>query len=94
MSDCSQHKKDILGETDMKVLAEMIGDLHYESLAELFKHLSNKILKDGTNDLRKNKDRLASELYSVSGNLSEAYKGIKKAWQISKPFMTDSTTIK
>lgn len=35
MSDCKNHKKEVAGISDMKVLAEAIGDLHYEALAEV-----------------------------------------------------------
>jgi len=40
LPDCSQHKKEVAGILDMKVLAEMIGDLHYETLAEFLNSLA------------------------------------------------------
>lgn len=50
MSNCSQHKKEVAGISDMKVLAEMQGDLHYETMAQLFKELGDKLASDGLKD--------------------------------------------
>jgi len=43
MSNYINHKKEVLGESDMKVLAEKIGDLHYETLSEFICELSDKL---------------------------------------------------
>lgn len=91
MSDnCSKHKKEIAGISDMKLLAEMIGDLHYESFAELLKNLSDKIYNDGFKDRNSGKVRLSNELYFASGHLREAFKNIESAYHISKPFMKEN----
>jgi hypothetical protein len=87
MSDCSQHKKDVAGIEDMKVLAEIIGDLHYETLAELIHSLAKKIEKDGVKDFRNRRTDLASELYQTCYLLFQASRHVKKAYAISKPFM-------
>lgn len=47
MSDCSQHPKSLFGETDMKKVAEAIGDLHYKKLYALLKYLEVKLFIDG-----------------------------------------------
>lgn len=49
-SDCSKHKKEVLGCSDMKQLAEMIGDLHYESLEIFLRELKRKLEADGRKD--------------------------------------------
>ncbi len=83
MSNCSQHEKDILGISDMKVIARMIGDLHYETLHALLFELSNKIYNDATNDAEDGRQKLDKTSY----HLKEASMSMKEVWQISKPFM-------
>lgn len=87
MDNCSQHKKSVAGIEDMKVLAEMIGDLHYESLVALLGRLSIKLYKDGLKDRGGERDQLGYALCDASNNVAAAAVDINKAWQISKPFM-------
>lgn len=61
--NCSKHKKDILGVTDMKDLAEMIGDLHYETLSEFLDKLSDKLYLDGAKDSAANRIKLGDMLH-------------------------------
>jgi len=93
MSDCSQHKKDIAGISDMKVLAEMIADLHYETLARLLNQLTLEINEDGTNDYNSGRMTLGGLLIECGENLSSAANCMEAAWQISKRFMKDKTTL-
>ncbi|HXS61096.1 MAG TPA: hypothetical protein VN703_09845 [Candidatus Sulfopaludibacter sp.] len=51
MKDCSNHKKDVAGISDMKELATLIGDLHYETLGDFLHCLSNKLKIDSDKDL-------------------------------------------
>lgn len=85
--DCSQHKTSVAGISDMKKLAEMIGDLHYETLAELLDYLANKFARDAINDAKAGRYSLATELNCASQNIHEAFGNIESAWEISKPFM-------
>lgn len=87
MSDCSKHKKEVAGVSDMKKLAEMIGDLHYESLAHLLVELNIKLYLDSSKDFSENRIGLSNNLNAASNRIQEAAKYIYKAWQISKPFM-------
>lgn len=89
MSDCSKHKKEIEGISDMKILAEKIGDLHYESLSELLYHLQDKIWKDGQKDIFNGRVNLGENLLDASISLDAVAEFIKKAWEISKPFMSE-----
>lgn len=92
MSDCSQHKKEVAGISDMKVLAEMIGNLHYESLAHLLYHLSDKLYEDGKKDFHAGRTQLARELFKAQLSVHEAHTEIEQAWKLSKPFMTKKQT--
>ncbi len=87
MSNCSKHQKEILGVTDMKELAEMIGDLHYETLSELLYQISKKIKIDGIKDTEAGREKLGQSLYIASRFLISARDQIEQSWQISKPFM-------
>lgn len=87
MSDCSNHKKDVAGISDMKVLAEMIGDLHYETLASMMKNLYDKLWKDGQKDIKEGRTEIGNQLLDASFCADEVRFHIEQAWQISKPFM-------
>lgn len=87
MSDCSNHKKDLFGHTDMKEVAEAAGDLHYEPLSELYHHLAVKLNKDAKRDASDSKVNLSIELMNAAHYTELAYLNLRRAWQISKPFM-------
>lgn len=88
---CENHKKEVAGISDMKVLAEMIGDLHYEALTELLNNLKLKLYQDFDRDLRGNKFKLSYALHRAAIKIGEAATDIEKAWQISKKFMEPKT---
>ena len=86
-NNCSNHKKEVAGISDMKALAEMIGDLHYETLAKLLDELSLKIYKDSVNDKKAGRVQIASLLESASSYFTSAFLEIDGAWRISKLYM-------
>lgn len=85
--DCSNHRKDVFGEHDMKKLAEEIGDLHYEALGEFLLRLKEKIQHDSTKDKEAGRYLLANKLWVASGGIYTAYVNVTIASSISKPFM-------
>jgi hypothetical protein len=87
MSNCSQHKKEVAGISDMKELANLIGDLHYESLTELLGALAEKISMDGHKDEANGRMRLSQRLYTIAGYLCKASIHSSWAWKISEPYM-------
>jgi|ERR1700734_1710946 len=89
MSNCANHPKEVAGISDMKVLAEMIGDLHYETLEEFLLCLARKIDDDADVDFEAGRKNLGGVLYEAAVLIFDARKAIGKAWEISKPFMTD-----
>lgn len=84
---CENHKKEVSGISDMKVLAEMIGDLHYETLTKLLGMLGTKIYADGVADRIAGRTNLGYALHDASNQLLIAASFINNAWLISKPFM-------
>lgn len=85
--DCSEHKKEVAGISDMKVLAEMIGDLHYETFSEFLLELHKKLQIDLDKDKASERLQLAYELKWASIFINCASHHIKKSWELSKPFM-------
>jgi hypothetical protein len=91
MSDCSKHKKEVGGISDMKVLAEAIGDLHYEALAEFLECLRDKIYADAGKDYDAGRYSLGGRLNHAAFFIGQAHLMIERAWKISEPFMNSST---
>lgn len=84
--DCSGHKKDLFGERDMKKVAEVIGDLHYEAMAELYNHLAEKHLNDHLKNKKDHPDEAAALIW-MHHAVNKASCGAERAWKISKPYM-------
>jgi hypothetical protein len=87
MSTCSKHKKELLGVSDMKALAQMVGDLHYETLKDFIHELSKKLNDDAMQDFQNGRTRLSSRLLGASVTLRAVYQWLKEAWSISEPYM-------
>ena len=87
--NCSKHEKQVLGESDMKVLATAIGNLHYETLTELLTEMRHKIFEDGRNDFLNGRTKLSGFLFDAASGLSQAAQSMEQAWLISKPFMKE-----
>jgi len=71
----------------MKELAEMIGDLHYETLDILMDNLAVKIFKDAIKDREGGRVKLCTALQNASLYMQKSRRYIDEAWKISKPFM-------
>ncbi|MCK5918072.1 MAG: hypothetical protein KAG34_06585 [Cocleimonas sp.] len=57
-----KHTDNIKHYDDLEVLAESLGDLYYDSLADFLNLLSDKILSDGEADRRRNRTKLSGHL--------------------------------
>jgi hypothetical protein len=87
--NCSSHEKAVLGESDMKKLAAIVGNLHYETLTEFLYHLSQKINYDGEKDYESGREKLASALQYLSMSIFESSLRSNIVWQICKPYMKE-----
>lgn len=67
-------------------LAEKIGDLRYDALADFLKELSLKIEKDGLKDESRGRVKLATQLKKTADELKTCSENIKVAWDICEPF--------
>lgn len=68
-------------------LAQELGDLRYDALAEFLFQFSSKLELDSAADLGRGRSQLANSLAKASKNIEEAAKDIQKTWQISEPYM-------
>ena len=68
-------------------LAESMGDLFYDSLADYLRLLSQKIKHDGSKDQQRGRVKLALALDNASYHLRQASDEIDKAWEICKPYL-------
>lgn len=71
----------------MEELAEDIGNLKYDALADFLNLLAQKIEKDGDKDKARNRVKLARNLHDCSSKLKECKISIDKAWEICEPYM-------
>lgn len=80
-------------------LAEEMGDLYYNALAELLELLAGKLEQDAAKDTGRGRIKLATELNHAAVDLQAAAGHIQQAWRICELFMmpealrdaTDST---
>ncbi len=72
-----------------ETLAESIGDLYYDSLADFLRLLADKMYRDGEADKGRGRVKLAAELLACGQTLREAAKHIDIAWKICKPYMRE-----
>ena len=85
-----EHKTHIPHYPEHKQLAEEIGNLRYDALAEFFVALQNKMIEDEKADEKRKRMKLSSALYNIHYNLKWCITAAKKAWEISKPYMKDN----
>jgi signal transduction histidine kinase len=86
-NNCSTHAKEVAGISDMTKLAEMVGDLHYETLTDFLQQLSKKINTDAQNDNEGGREQLASALQYLGMSLFESALRSEQVWKICKPYM-------
>ncbi len=73
----------------LKELAEDIGDLRYDELANFFSHLARKMKNDSRKDRERGRENLAMQLFLASLEIADANYQMKQVWEICKPHMED-----
>ena len=68
-------------------LANDLGDLRYDALADFLRLLSAKLEMDGDKDQARDRVRLAKQLHQCASGLFAAASAIDRAWKISEPYM-------
>ena len=75
-------------------LAEDIGNLRYDALAELLRLLAEKIQRDSAKDQARGRPKLAAALLGAADQTDAAALSIEGAWRLSEPHMTESDSVK
>ena len=83
------HKSHIEHYPDAKILAEEIGNLKYDSLANFFQELSNKFLRDAKADSYKGRKKLAKHLDALYSHSQSMKFEAEKLWEICEPYMRE-----
>jgi len=74
-------------------LAEDLGNLYYDALAEFLIVFAAKMARDSEADRSRGRPRLAAELDACDQHLDAAARHIRAAWDICAPHVTpDATT--
>ncbi|MFZ4859306.1 MAG: HD domain-containing protein [Desulfuromonadaceae bacterium] len=71
-------------------LAEEMGNLYYDSLAELLWKLGEKLERDAASDHRRGRMKLTAELAAAADHLYAAAENIASAWLICKPYVAET----
>lgn len=71
----------------LEELAEDIGNLRYDALANFLEALALKLAKDSEQDAVRNRLKLAAQLQEGSRLVTNSKSCIDMAWIISKPYM-------
>lgn len=83
-----KHTQEVINfDGDHRQLAEEMGDLYYDSLAELFWKLGEKLERDAASDHRRGRMKLTTELAAAADHLYAAAERIAAAWLICKPYV-------
>lgn len=89
MSNCATHRKDVGGIKDMSKIAELLGNLHYKTLTELFVALAAKMKADSEEDMKNGRAILALQLEITADKIDDLAEEMVKVWEICKPFMKE-----
>ncbi len=66
-------------------LAEDIGDLYYDALADFLRLMADKMERDAQADAGRQRHKLATELAACAQHLQQAAEHIDVAWKICAP---------
>ncbi len=73
-------------EGSLKDLAQEVGNMRYDSLAEFMKYLSDNLSEQATKD-QNNKPQLAAKVEESASQLNVASLEMYQAWKVAEPHM-------
>jgi hypothetical protein len=68
-------------------LASELSNLRYDVLVEFLQCLADEMYEQYVSDSKKGRKKLANSLLDCYSDLTHTAVDVKKAWEISKPFM-------
>jgi hypothetical protein len=88
-NETNQHPDHVVGWSgSVEELAQAIGNMRYDAMAQLIHLLSQDILTQAKADAERNRVKLAVQLEDVWDNLVLTQASLQATWAICKPFMT------
>ncbi len=75
-------------EGDIQGLAQAVGRLTYDRLADFLLALSDELNEQGEADQARGRPKLSKTLLEAGTKMEGAESDIREAWRISKPHMT------
>lgn len=82
-----EHGSNIRGYTSFAELANDVGNLRYDCLAEFLVKLSEKLADDSASDSGRGRPILAEKLQMMSENINHAAVICNEVWSVCKPYM-------
>ena len=83
-----KHPNYVVGwDGNIQQLAQSIGNMSYDKVAEFLDKLYHNIVKQAESDYKNKRYKLSFELYKTAAAIAEASNSMQKAWEICKPFM-------
>jgi hypothetical protein len=73
----------------LRQLADDLGDLRYDALAEFLGLLAAKLAADAAQDEGRGRRRLSALLRETSHHLTEAAESLNRTWRLCEPYMAD-----
>ncbi|MFH1064521.1 MAG: hypothetical protein V1729_05550 [Candidatus Woesearchaeota archaeon] len=75
----------------LQELAQSIGNMRYDSVAEFIQYLSEDLKRQAEGDRNRGRPKLASKLEMTAEQLSQAKQKMDEIWTLCKPYMMDKT---
>lgn len=83
----AEHKTQVNGFASLTELAETVGNLRYDALAEFLGALELKLMRDSEADHKRGRLKLSSKLHEARYKLGDARIQISRAFAICAPHM-------
>ena len=88
--DCKNHPTDIKGYKNKRdQLAKDLSNLRYSELADILEYLGMNLIEDARKDIEGDRKELGASLAMAGAGIKDAQTWIQRAWNISKPYMSD-----
>ncbi len=84
-----KHPVSVEGHDSLEELANAIGTMRYDKVAEFLGYLTQYVKNEAEKDLASGKTKLSTKLYLASEALSRAQEEIDSAWKICKLYMKE-----
>ena len=86
----AKHPRNVEGfEGSLDELAKSIGNMAYDQTTSFIEKLADDIKRQADADLKRGREKLATELYATADELYQARDKMYLAWKICEPYMKE-----